>query len=648
MRRTLKLAGLGLMLAAASGCDLFDFGLDSDYDGSSYSDDGSDFSDDGFAGDGDEFGGGPAPDRLFPTTKAAKRPPALSGGTLSVSPDGSYAVAADPDRDQAYVIKLSNKSISTVQFAAGAEPGRVAFDGSGHAHVVLRGANAVASVSLSSHEIAHQTEVCQMPRGIAFHAGQGTMLVACANGELVALDAASHAERSRDLIERDLRDVVVDGQGDVLVSRFRTAELLRVRDGAVVSRSMPPSISRQRFETQSFDENGESIELSPYVDKSPTVAWRMVSSGDGEVVMVHERGDDTEVAPAPGGYGGSCEAISESVVSRFDALGTAKQAATLGGIAAGVDVALSPDGQFMAIANPSAYLNGFSGTVQVFRVSNVDATPIDDGCGAVSEGQGGMIGQATSVAFDGQGQLLVQSREPAQLEIYDLVDSDEYDYLLEMRLRWVIPLSDVSMRDTGFDLFQADVGQLMSCSGCHPEGGDDGHVWTFRGFGRRRTQSLGGGLLATAPFHWEGDMRTFRHLVNEVMVGRMGGFDVDDDQVNALAEWLDKQPAPHLAARDAAAVTRGKLLFESGETGCTSCHAGDALTSNASVDVGTGGVFQVPSLRGLAMRAPFMHNGCAKTLKERFDATCGGAQHGNIQGLNDGDIDDLVAYLETL
>jgi hypothetical protein len=650
MQRTLKLAGLGLALAAASGCDLFDFGID-DYEDDGYwsgGDDGSSFpGDDDFGGDGD-FSGGPAPQRLYPTVRAAKRPPALSGGTLTVSPDGNWAVAADPDRDQVYFISMQTKTVSTVRFDEGAEPGRVAFDLAGHAHVVLRGANAVASIELSDKDIAHQTPVCQLPRGIAYHPGQGTMMIACANGELVGLDALTHAEVSRDLLDRDLRDVVVDAQGDLLVSLFRSAELLRVREGSIVSRSRPPSISRERFETERFTDDGEIIELPPTIQKSPTQAWRMVASGDGEVVVVHERGDDSEVVPAPGGYGGSCESITESVVTRFDAQGVARKAPTLSGIAAGVDVALSPDGKFMAVANPPAYLNNFSGTVQVFRSATVEDGSPDDGCGTSSEGQGGTLGQATSVAFDGEGHLLVQSREPAQLEIYDLIDDEQYDYLVETRLRWLIPLSDVSMRDTGYDLFHADVGQNMTCMGCHGEAHDDGHTWTFRGFGPRRTQALGGGILATAPFHWEGDMLTFRHLVNEVMVGRMGGFDVEDDQIEALAEWLDKQPALQLVARDPNAVKRGKLLFESAETACASCHTGPALTNNTTVDVGTGGLFQVPSLRGLAMRAPFMHDGCAKTLRGRFDSACGGAAHGNISGLSEAEIDDMVAYLESL
>jgi cytochrome c peroxidase len=131
-------------------------------------------------------------------------------------------------------------------------------------------------------------------------------------------------------------------------------------------------------------------------------------------------------------------------------------------------------------------------------------------------------------------------------------------------------------------------------------------------------------------------------------VGRMGGFEVEDHQVRALASWIDRQPAATLAHVGGAAALRGRALFESAQTSCSSCHAGAALTSNTTVDVGTGGLFQVPSLRGLALRAPYMHDGCAATLRDRFDTSCGGERHGNIAGLSEGEIDDLVAYLETL
>jgi hypothetical protein len=43
-----------------------------------------------------------------------------------------------------------------------------------------------------------------------------------------------------------------------------------------------------------------------------------------------------------------------------------------------------------------------------------------------------------------------------------------------------------------------------------------------------------------------------------------------------------------------------------------------------------------------------MHDGCAATLDQLFDAACGGADHGQTAQLDAGQRRDLLAYLETL
>jgi cytochrome c peroxidase len=57
--------------------------------------------------------------------------------------------------------------------------------------------------------------------------------------------------------------------------------------------------------------------------------------------------------------------------------------------------------------------------------------------------------------------------------------------------------------------------------------------------------------------------------------------------------------------------------------------------------------FQVPSLIGISTHAPFLHNGCAPTLRDRF-GPCGGNRHGDTSQLSPDELNDLVAYLETL
>jgi len=213
-----------------------------------------------------------------------------------------------------------------------------------------------------------------------------------------------------------------------------------------------------------------------------------------------------------------------------------------------------------------------------------------------------------------------------------------------------IDLGGASRFDTGHAIFHARTTAGLACASCHPEAGDDGHVWTFESIGPRRSQTLRGGLLGTEPLHWNGDMVDFRMLVDEVFVGRMSGFAPTPQQADALAGWLDVQPALQAAASDTAAAERGHVLFASAETGCTRCHAGEQLTNNRTEDVGTGAALQVPSLKGVRFRAPLMHDGCAATLSERFtNVACGGGDnHGTTSQLSVAQVSDLTAYLETL
>jgi hypothetical protein len=46
-------------------------------------------------------------------------------------------------------------------------------------------------------------------------------------------------------------------------------------------------------------------------------------------------------------------------------------------------------------------------------------------------------------------------------------------------------------------------------------------------------------------------------------------------------------------------------------------------------------------------RAPFLHDGCAQTLEERFQPQCGSNSHAS-GGLTEGAITDLTAFLESL
>src|SRR5262249_5779302 len=130
---------------------------------------------------------------------------------------------------------------------------------------------------------------------------------------------------------------------------------------------------------------------------------------------------------------------------------------------------------------------------------------------------------------------------------------------------------------------------------------------------------------------------------------RMGGQKQGARRVAAFSTWMETiPPVPAPIALDPSAAQRGSALFYDPAVGCAGCHSGPKLTNNLTINVGTGSAFQVPSLSGVWARAPYLHDGCATTLYDRFGACGGGDKHGHTSHLSASDIDDLVAYLETL
>ena len=652
----------------------------------------------GFA-DGGPFFPPPAPQRLGDVVTPSKRVPAISGGTLAVLADGSLAVAADPDRDLVYIVTTSNGAVTKLAMPAASEPSRVALDNRGQAHVVLRGTGEIAHFDLAQKQQVGTTHVCDLPRGIVHDVKGGSLVVACSSGDVVWLSAADHSERKRRFVDHDLRDVVQTGHG-LYVSRYRSSELLRLdAEGKILARLAPPASHPARFGGLDpfFGSNAPAANLpvmgpvpnvpglADQVTMTPTLAWRSVAGPDDTVLTLHQRSQVEEISVQPGGYGGGCATITQPSATLTGEEGAGEPALSMADSTVAVDAALSPDGEWLVVAAPGNYLQSM-GTVMFYNahsnvgghdrhhhhkpgggddkptmpdagvsadagiIGDVDGSLPTDGCGAASYSEGGNI-QATSVAYDGAGKLYVQSREPASLTVYTVTVNDEFPdgaFIENVSTFASVTLDSSSAEDTGHDLFHANVGSGLACASCHGEALDDGHVWTFQGIGPRRTQNMRGGLGGTAPFHWDGDLDTFQHLVDNVMTGRMGGFVVEPRYTDALASWIDKQPALKLNARDSASAAHGESLFVSDEVGCTSCHAGTTLTNNLNMDVGTGGMFQVPSLRGLGLRGPYMHDGCAITLKDRFTESCGGNKHGKVAQLSPQDIADLVAYLETL
>ncbi len=185
-----------------------------------------------------------------------------------------------------------------------------------------------------------------------------------------------------------------------------------------------------------------------------------------------------------------------------------------------------------------------------------------------------------------------------------------------------------------------------ACASCHPDGRDDGLVWsTPRGL--RQTPMLAGRAFDTAPYGWEGARIDLReHIVNTVE-RRLVGTGLSDAELDALATYVKALPGPSAPSRPkSAAEARGEALFQSGEVGCARCHDGPARTDKLAHDIQSGGSFDTPSLRFVGGTAPYLHDGRYPTLRALLADTDG--QMGHTGQLEEADLGDLEVYLRSL
>ena len=167
------------------------------------------------------------------------------------------------------------------------------------------------------------------------------------------------------------------------------------------------------------------------------------------------------------------------------------------------------------------------------------------------------------------------------------------------------------------------------------------------------------GVRLTAPYGRDGRIASLRAFTRHVIVNEFAGDEPAPRILDALVAYMDQfefLPNPKIGRLGAltpaagAAAKRGQALFAKpfaamGGKSCASCHAPDALfTDGRRHDVGSGGVFDTPSLLNSRFTAPYFHDGRYATLGDVVDHF----DHSFTLGLKARDKSDLVAYLEAV
>ncbi len=184
----------------------------------------------------------------------------------------------------------------------------------------------------------------------------------------------------------------------------------------------------------------------------------------------------------------------------------------------------------------------------------------------------------------------------------------------------------------------------FGCASCHFEGEDDGRVW-FSADGPRQTIMLAERVVGTGPYGWFGKKNELHGYVTQT-VGRMGGSGLSPSALASLAGYIKQLPLPAVQEAWTPSAVNGSLLFDDEWVGCGQCHPGGASDGKVHFVPGEDEPVNTPSLVGLRLSAPYLHDGSAATLYDVLEQTTGWMGH--PEALNESEKADLIAYLMML
>ena len=216
--------------------------------------------------------------------------------------------------------------------------------------------------------------------------------------------------------------------------------------------------------------------------------------------------------------------------------------------------------------------------------------------------------------------------------------------------------------------FQGQIG----CASCHIDSTFDGLTWNLEpdGFGRSIVDNkLLEGVKDTEPYKWTGtnpNIPTECGPRTEKYFWRSENY--DDLTLTDLAVYIRSlEPRPNRWQQAngelAPAQERGKAIFERSidkfrgpipeYNRCVYCHSGPKGTSQKIFDVGTRkptdntGLLKAPMLTNIALTAPYLHDGSARSLEEIWTVYNPDDKHGRTNDLTKDELNDLIEYLRS-
>jgi hypothetical protein len=600
---------------------------------------------------------------LGPTSAPTVAPHVGShGGTVVVDAHGVLVL----DRDGGKLVRTDRQGQIRASLDVGPGAGELVSDANGVAYVADRQANKIVRLRADADKLTVlDSAKLNEPHGLALSPdGKTLYVVSVADHELVAFDTETMFPRWRVELAVEPRSVAVSPDGSkAIVGFLSTGAVASVELGSTPNVSYIALDPAQRIGTSPFGVN-EFVNSMPPSSGTPSLAdvkdvglrfarntYVVGYIGGGIAIAPHQL--STPHLPSSGfenegtyGGGGGFTAPITHRLAMIDAEDSFAPSTAFAEIGIHQPRALAYDA-----TSDTLYLAGY-GNDQIMAVAEVSQAsvhlawvshvPSSAGCGP------------DGLAVDG-GELFVHCELDRTLVSMDLSTVESAGVPMARQLGAQLSSSSRSTdAQRGAELFRRgqdgrlSVGGFMACASCHPEGRTDGLSWRIEGH-NLQTPLLAGRVLGTHPFKWDGkDKDLSTSLTNTI--GRLGGAGLTVQEIQQLEAFLQSLPQPQPpTVDDRDAIARGQQLFDSGETGCRACHDGPQLADGVQHDLATNiGNVDTPSLIGLAHSAPYYHDGSARTLRALL--TDKGSIHdmGETAHLSAPQLEDLIAYLESL
>lgn len=562
--------------------------------------------------------------------------------TLAKAPDGTIWVVNDLSHNISILDGVDGSLLETIPLPYGCEPYGIVFapDGSA-AYVTLQALGSLVKIDTSS---------------------RSTIMTTILQNENLRAQQGSIPKVSGLAISHDSTHIFVTR----FISPDSGGEVYRVDASSMTLQATVPLANDPGPDTP---DSGRGI---------PNYLGPITISPDGRKAWIPSKKDNMDRGRARDGQALTHDSMVRPIVSQIDLLMDREDLSArvdLNDADSPVAAASSPHGDLLFVA-----LQGINRVTVLDAYSGLEVASMATGLAP----QG--------LALGSDGRLYVQNFLDRTLSVFDvttILDGSDLvaDLLATIKLVEIEPLTDQILQGKQIFYNAADsrmgLEGYISCASCHIEGDHDGRVWDFtdRGEGLRNTISLlGRGGVKHGPLHWTGNFDEIQDFESDIRLHFDGtgfipnsAFNVGtrrnplgdskvgvSPELDALAAYVSSlKNIPASAHRTAKgrltpSAQAGRALFVA--LNCSTCHSGNNYTDSALNvwhDVGTiqptsgsriGSVlrgFDTPTLKGLAISAPYLHNGSAATL---FDVI-NHPQHGNASVLNSSSKGDLAAYL---